>query len=1446
MSTVNLNVGVNTGGFKSGMAEISNGLKNVNSQFNLAATKAKLYGSEQDQLGVKSQHLSSKMDLQSKKINLIKDAMSDGQKQLDTFTKKQTELASEIDDTSAAYEESVKATGKNSQESKALADKLDKLKKSYDQTEKSIDNKKKSLMKLDTELNNSKTDLVKMESELKDTQEALDKAGKEADETGKDFEELGDSAKSSAKDIEKVGKSSKDVGTDLDDSGEKGTGWGSKLSTAGGVAAKGIAIGAAAATAAVAAMGKLALSTGEVAGEITKFSAACGLSTDTYQEWDYVMKANGYSMEQASGDFAALAEKAVDAVNGGESNIEMFKKLGVSLVDASGEMRDMDDIIGDTISGLQGMENDTERAAAATEALSTTGEEMAAILGMSCEELEEFKKSANIMTPEQIEQANQFNLQWGSIKNTFAGLGNTLGTMVIPVFSQFLDVAMVGMQKVQEVLNIAIGDSETKFADMAAAIGLPSEQFTNLSTNLSNTYNENIAPLFERFRELWSDTVTNFTSNMGLMTSSFGSLGSLFGGVGASIGEICLLIGDNLAFMWDFWNNNIGNIMILWNLFCSVLDTSYNAVIAPLITLAVSAIELVRGKIEEHMPMIQGIINDCFNFLSGLWYNVLQPVFTAIQGVIENVLVPVFQWAFENVIGPIIDSVFGAINFAWNGVLKPVFDGIMMIINDHVMPVINENLPKIQEIFDRVFGAIKSVWDETLKPAFDQVVSFVMDTLVPNFQEYIPMIQEIVGDVFKKIGEFWDTYLAPVFNDIIDYVLEVLVPAFEEWMPKIQKVIGDVFDKISAFWTGTLQPVFASIADFVMNTLFPTISSVFGSIANIIGQAFTFIVGVWQSYLMPAFAAIGSFISTYVWPIVSTVFGEIANVVGGVFNFIVGAWETFLKPAFEAICDFVSSVFAGEWAGAWDAIGGLFGAAWDGIVALFDGIIGWFSEKFTWLTDAIGGMFGWLVDESEEANSEMEANEAKHHEKTQTATEMFNEQQKAAAEKANQDKIDANKETNDTLTFDINDYLNNTSSLIGNGMDNMNSLYTTGYNGVAGVTGTTLDEIKANHKKAEADINAQTATDLETLKSEYDKRYAEIEAETAKKMENVSAGNAGELHDIQADSAKQLEELTASYERQYGNIETNSAESMLALYNDTNAKAEAIEKGVSSDMELMANNATDSVDGMVFDMDSAFGDMQTNSITTSGIVFDDMTKNAYNTSIDIPNYMDSMSGDIANSWNYAADEANSASDSMDTSSDVFGDMSDDADASKRSMDKSATVFSRMASLAETHFRNMRSSINFNMVEARKIVEREINSMHSYASRSWRIAAPKVPKFSMRGSFNAETGSVPRITTWYSSGAIFKGKTILDSLGIGVGDKYNGVGNNAEAIVPLDSLYRNIESIVDRSNRNHGSDQPVQIVLQIENFNNESKADIKQIAEELSFYANQKLKTKGVK
>ena len=112
----------------------------------------------------------------------------------------------------------------------------------------------------------------------------------------------------------------------------------------------------------------------------------------------------------------------------------------------------------------------------------------------------------------------------------------------------------------------------------------------------------------------------------------------------------------------------------------SYLKTVWENIALPVMHIIVEILGWVKDKFAEYMPLIQQIFGDCINMINQLWQELLQPCFKAIGDFIQNVLAPAFKWAFENVIGPVVDNCFRTIGNLWNNSLKPIFDGIITFI----------------------------------------------------------------------------------------------------------------------------------------------------------------------------------------------------------------------------------------------------------------------------------------------------------------------------------------------------------------------------------------------------------------------------------------------------------------------------------------------------------------------------------------------------------------------------------------------------------------------------------------------------------------------------------------------------------------------------------------------------------------------------------------------
>jgi len=224
------------------------------------------------------------------------------------------------------------------------------------------------------------------------------------------------------------------------------------------------------------------------------------MSKKSFQEWDHVMKNFNYSAEQASGDIAAMSERAMDAANGVGEGAELFDKLGVKVTDASGKMKSQEQIFNDTIKSLQGMEDVTERNAIASALLGTTGEELVPVLNMTNKELENMKGNASVISDEDLKQADKFGDQWNRLKNGVGSMLTTLGVQAMPPLQRFMEYGMDNLPAIQDKLT-------SVFSTAGDVIGWVGDQGLTAFYNIRDAIQDN-GPALQRARALGIDLGT--------------------------------------------------------------------------------------------------------------------------------------------------------------------------------------------------------------------------------------------------------------------------------------------------------------------------------------------------------------------------------------------------------------------------------------------------------------------------------------------------------------------------------------------------------------------------------------------------------------------------------------------------------------------------------------------------------------------------------------------------------------------------------------------------------------------------------------------------------------------------------------------------------------------------------------------------------------------------
>jgi phage-related protein len=459
----------------------------------------------------------------------------------------------------------------------------------------------------------------------------------------------------------------------LDDTDQKAEATGGKFEKLGGIA-KGVGgVIAAGVGVASVAVGGLMTKAMETTFEINKFSQVTGMSKEGFQEWDSVAKTFGFSMEAAAGDMAALAERGMDAASGAGENAEMFKKLGVSVTDSNGKLKTQEELFNDTIKGLQGMENETERNAIATAMLSTTGEELAPVLNMTNEELQKMKDNANVISDDDLAKAEEFRLKWEGAKSTFSGIVTQIGLKLMPMFSTVLDWVVTNMPAIQSTMDKVFSVLSTV---VNVAVGVFRDYFLPVLSQVWSFIQENLVPIFT---SLFNNVQGNFPVIKEVFTSVFGAIWETAKTVWSIFKDSILPIFVSL-YTWIS-----GHMPTIRETFMTVFSKIKEVVSGVwaffkdnILPIFQRLVEFVQSK----MPQIQSIIETVFRIIAD--------VVRIVWDVFENVLLPVLKALWD-----------------W---VKPYIPKIQKIIED-TFTVIFDVVKVVVDVFEDVVDAVKKAID---------------------------------------------------------------------------------------------------------------------------------------------------------------------------------------------------------------------------------------------------------------------------------------------------------------------------------------------------------------------------------------------------------------------------------------------------------------------------------------------------------------------------------------------------------------------------------------------------------------------------------------------------------------------------------------------------------------------------------------------------------------
>lgn len=138
------------------------------------------------------------------------------------------------------------------------------------------------------------------------------------------------------------------------------------------------------------------------ADDLLTMSTVTGLSTDTLQEYKYMVGLADVELSTITGSLSKMTKNMASAKKGTGDAATAWEELGINILDSNGEMRNAQEVFNETLEALSKIDNETERDAKAMQIFGKSAQELNPLLALGADGLadltEEARKSGYVLS----------------------------------------------------------------------------------------------------------------------------------------------------------------------------------------------------------------------------------------------------------------------------------------------------------------------------------------------------------------------------------------------------------------------------------------------------------------------------------------------------------------------------------------------------------------------------------------------------------------------------------------------------------------------------------------------------------------------------------------------------------------------------------------------------------------------------------------------------------------------------------------------------------------------------------------------------------------------------------------------------------------------------------------------------------------------------------------
>ena len=318
---------------------------------------------------------------------------------------------------------------------------------------------KKQLGELKKEMSDNKREQKELSKEIRDAQKEMKlinaeikRTGQATDEQKKRLDELTNSINTDKEALEKLKLQQAQIQGKINDTNaaieQQNKAFAemkdsiNNAKSAAGDFVKTLAGVTAAATAAVSGLFAFTSQAAQWADEVNTLSKTTGISTNELQKFMYATDLIDVSVETLSGALTKLTRNMAEP---SKAASEAFDTLKVSTTDATGALRDRQEVFYETIEALGRVANETERDALAMDIFGRSAQELNPLIKGGAQVLKELGDEAEraglILSQETLDGLNDFNDKLDLLKAKGTAIKNLAASEMTPAFDGLLEVA---------------------------------------------------------------------------------------------------------------------------------------------------------------------------------------------------------------------------------------------------------------------------------------------------------------------------------------------------------------------------------------------------------------------------------------------------------------------------------------------------------------------------------------------------------------------------------------------------------------------------------------------------------------------------------------------------------------------------------------------------------------------------------------------------------------------------------------------------------------------------------------------------------------------------------------------------------------------------------------------------------------------------------------------